>query len=299
MKQKLTSLADIVGPIETGSYVEGIETKPIQIRWVQCQCFEIKLPDGKTLITDPFYQEPIPGKMQQFHLPFPISVDDFEACDYIIINHAHMDHYLGVKEIFQRFQPMIICNSHFAMELSKTYDIPYSHIFAFENGSSHYFESFQLDTVRGSHNPLKGITANSTLNTKHIFNTIDTDVLDSFGCLFNTNYLFSFANGFRLGFASGINMQDTIEAWRNKKPNLLMRQRMVTTTEEEYAKECMALGGQLILPMHHESSFAHNADTNLFIKKVNTALTVYNSAAQAINLKRMQWYTVSMGIQMK
>ena len=35
----------------------------------------------------------------------PLSIDNFDACDYIFLNHAHPDHYLNIKEFVDKFPP--------------------------------------------------------------------------------------------------------------------------------------------------------------------------------------------------
>ena len=41
----------------------------------------------------------------------PLSIDNFDACDYIFLNHAHPDHYLNIKEFVDKFHPPISVDS--------------------------------------------------------------------------------------------------------------------------------------------------------------------------------------------
>ena len=50
----------------------------------------------------------------------PLSIDNFDACGYIFLNHAHPDHYLNIKEFVDKFHPPISVDSLYAAELSRT-----------------------------------------------------------------------------------------------------------------------------------------------------------------------------------
>lgn len=76
----------------------------------------------------------------------------------------------------------------------------------------------------------------------------------------------------------GIDNLNQAEAWRNSQPNLLLHQRMVYTTPEDYAQEVISLGGQLVLPIHHETAFAFNADMQKFTEEVNGLLAARSAA---------------------
>ena len=59
----------------------------------------------------------------------PLSIDNFDACDYIFLNHAHPDHYLNIKEFVDKFHPPISVDSLYAAELSRTIGIELAYIF--------------------------------------------------------------------------------------------------------------------------------------------------------------------------
>ena len=74
------------------------------MRWLGTACFEIILPDDKTLIIDPYLDDSVSA---------PIAADGIENCDYIFITHGHYDHVLDVGKLAQRFRPKIFCVSLF------------------------------------------------------------------------------------------------------------------------------------------------------------------------------------------
>lgn len=278
---------------EDVEYVPAMKAPQIKIRWVNGNMVEMKLPSGKTLITDPYYTE---GTMLSSKLPFKISIDDFDACDYIFLNHAHPDHYLNLKEFVDKFHPLVFVDSTYAHEVSRTLEIELAYIFPVEVGHSYVFPDFRLDTYHGMHNPLTGIRFGNYAFTEPLFGVKGTEALDQYGSLFNTNFMLTFSNGFKVGFAAGADNLNQAEAWRENQPNLLLHQRMVYTTPADYAEEVTSLGGQVTMPIHHESAYVSNADMQTFTENVNRLLAERGSVCRMFNPQRMKWYSVSLGI---
>lgn len=278
---------------ETVRYAPSETSAQLKLRWVNANMVEMRLPSGKTFVTDPFYTD---GNGVSFQLPYKISIDDFDSCDYIFLNHAHPDHYLNIKEFVDKFHPLIFVDSMYAAELSHTMGIELAYIFPVEVGHTYYFPEFRLDTYHGRHNALTGIGFGNYAYTEKLFGVKGTEPLDQYGSLFNTNFMLTLPNGYKIGFAAGIDNLNQAEAWRNSQPNLLLHQRMVYTTPEDYAQEVISLGGQLVLPIHHETAFAFNADMQKFTEEVNGLLAARSAACRMFNPKRMKWYTVQTGI---
>lgn len=296
----VNSTLNSVAPLkEDVRYYESEAAQQLQIRWINGNMVEMRLPGGKTLITDPFYTDGIGDSAISFRLPCSITVDDFNACDYIFLNHAHPDHYLNIKDLVDKFHPLIFVDSMYAAELSRTMQIELAYIFPVEVGHSYVFPNFRLDTYHGTHNPLTGIGFGNYSFTEKLFGVKGTEPLDQYGSLFNTNFMLTLNNHFKIGFAAGTDNMNLAEAWRNNGPNLLLHQRMVYTTPVDYANEVMQLGGQLVLPIHHETAFAMNSDMSQFTEEVNRLLQENAYPARMFNPQRLKWYTVQTGICIK
>ena len=65
---------------------------------------------------------------------------------------------------------------------------------------------------------------------------------------------------------------------------------------EEYAEECKLLGGQLIVPMHHDAAFDWNADMNAYARDVNGLLRQDGVPMAMFNPQRLKWYKVQTSI---
>ena len=270
-------------------YKEQISVTSLRFRWIHGQCFQFQLPGGKVLMTDPFFpQHPKAWKRENTPLP---DMDKLGQVDYVTINHAHFDHTAGLPDVLLRNRPTVICDRIFARELSAAYQIPEYHIFPIVPGMTYQFPDFWLDTVVGKHGDL------GTVCDLDGGELADPDLpmsgpLNSYGCLFNTNYLFTLKNHFRICFAAGVDVDTTAEAWCNQGAELLLRQRMRCAKPEEFVQDCKKLGGQIVLPMHHDACDETNTDMNGYTERVNQILEKENAPMRMLNPKRLKWYTV-------
>ena len=63
--------------------------------------------------------------------------------------------------------------------------------------------------------------------------------------------------------------------------------------------ECPCSRGQIVMPIHHETAFASNADMNAFAEGVNEILQRKNVNARMLNPQRMKWYKIQVGMDME
>lgn len=274
-------------------YQENGTAQSLRFRWIHGQCFQFQLPDGKVLMTDPFFPQN-PKAWTRENTPL-LDVENLGTVDYVTINHSHFDHTANLADVFKKSSPIVICDRIFARELSSAYQIPEYRICPIVPGMSYHFKSFQLDTVQGWHNDI-GSCCDLEGN---IFKDPENSMvgpLNSYGCMFNTSFLFTLTNNFRIGFAAGVDVDTMADAWKKNGPNLLLRQRLVYAAPEEYTKDCEALNGQLIVPMHHDACFEWNSDMNAYANEVNRLLAQDGSHMKMFNPQRMKWYTIKIGI---
>lgn len=275
---------------ETGSSMN------IQFRWIHGQCFQIRLPGGKVLMTDPFFPQH-PKAWINRDTPL-LDQKDIGPVDYVTVNHSHFDHTANLPDVFRENSPIVICDRIYARELSAAYQIPEFCIYPIVPGMTYYLPDFRLDTVQGKHGNLGGVC---DLKGEEFADPASpmTGPLNSFGCLFNTNYLFTLKNNFRIGFAAGVDIDTTADAWKNCGPDILLRQRMCHCGPESYAEECRHLGGQIVLPMHHDACDSDNQDMNAFAEKVNRILSADGNWMTMFNPMRLKWYSVNLQIKIE
>lgn len=251
-------------------YQTSIAVPILRFRWIHAQCFQFELPGGKILMTDPFFPQN-PKAWKEVCTP-AFDADGLGKVDYVTINHSHFDHTANLPDLFKQARPTVICDRIFARELSAAFQVPEACIRPIVPGLTYHFDDFTLNTFSGNHTDLGTV---SNFDGGKMFADPENPMigpLNSYGCLYNTNYAFTLKNGFFIGFAAGVDLTDLQAAWKNRRPGLLLRQRIATASAESYAEECASLGAQLVLPMHQDASCAENSDMNLFAQKVNGRL---------------------------
>ena len=276
-------------------YKTADEVPMVRFRWIHAQCFQLELPDGKVLMTDPYFPQH-PTARREKDTPL-LDLNDLGRVDYVVIGHPHYDHTENLPDVFRENSPIVICDRMYARELSATYQIPEYQICPILPGQTYYFDSFKLEVVQAKHNDL-GMVAD--LEGKFVGHPENPTFgpLNSYGSLFNNSFLFTLNNNFRLGFAIGVDVPTMARAWKGQGLNLLIRQRMLYNHTEEFVRECEAIGAQMVLPMHQDACYDFNADMNAFAQKVNERFESDGVRMKLFNPQRLKWYTLKTGISL-
>ena len=97
-------------------YQSGLSTNTLRFRWIHGQCFQFELPDGKVLMTDPFFPQN-PKAWTREDTPM-LDVETLGQVDYITINHSHFDHTANLADVFQKSSPVVISDRIIARDLT-------------------------------------------------------------------------------------------------------------------------------------------------------------------------------------
>lgn len=297
------------------AYESDIHSVSIRIRWISVQCYEIVLPNGKVIVTDPFYWD-----MSHFegmtdltqnqemeknvYAQVGFSVDEFTGADYIIMNHVHGDHTNLTGELWNRFYGRVLVPGACAEEVAKVYDIPYAAVYPLYPGNTYYFDDFTLKTYPGAHdnrafregkfmrpsNPDNGYAGSEG------FGVPCPNRIGPLGSMYNMNFLIETLNNFKIDFSAGRDYEEHLEHVRREHPNLMLRHRIRSYSPEEYARQIEQMGAQLALPLHHNNARAAGEDLNEYFGKVNQILKEHGSTAKAFNPEPYKWYTIQMSI---
>ena len=264
----------------------------IKLRWINTQCFEIKLSCGKTIITDPFIDID-PEKMPKYAIRCGFTSDDVEGADYIILNHTHGDHVIEVGKLARKFGSLVICHELAAAEVARVFDIPFTRVFPVSFNDSYHFEGFDLATFHGMHRSLP--KPPSAGGPKEFG---DLGELWSLGSLFNFNFMITTEENLRIGFSAGDYFDDLAEKWKPYRPNIVLRHRLQKDSAAELFTEVLEkTGAQIMLPMHHEDW--NNLDPG-FIEKVadevNAKAAKKGLAGRMFVPEQCRWYELSLGI---
>ena len=115
---------------------------PLRMRWLGTACFEIVLPNGKTLVIDPFVDDSVSS---------PITSDQFEGCDYLFLTHGHYDHILDAGKLAARFNPIIYCSQLVSESLSIHLGVNSDQIRTVTAGDIVRANGMTIEVIQGTH----------------------------------------------------------------------------------------------------------------------------------------------------
>ena len=287
----------------------------IRIRWISVQCYEIVLPNGKVIVTDPFYWDishfdgmteltKEQSMEKTVYAQEGFSVDRFTGADYIILNHIHGDHSNLAGELWNRFYGRVLVPAAGAEEVAKVYDIPYAAVYPLYPGNTYYFDDFTLKTYPGAHDNrafregrfMRPSDARNGYAGSEGFGIPCPNRTGPLGSMFNMNFMIETLNNFKIDFSAGRDYEEHVTHMMRERPNIMLRHRIRSYTPKEYASQIERMGVQLALPLHHNNARATEEDLNLSFSQVNQVLKSHGSAARAFNPEPYKWYTIQLSI---
>ena len=296
-------------------YKTEIVSCSLKIRWISVQCYEIVLPNGKVIVTDPFYLDASKydgitdlsksQKMERdIYSQTGFSVDDFTGADYIILNHVHGDHCNLVGELWNKFYGRVLCPAGCCEELARTFDIPYGTIYPLYPGNTYYFDDFTLKTYPGAHDNRsfregrfrRPSDPGNLTGGLEGFGVPCPTRLGALGSIFNMNFMIETHENFKIDFSAGRDYEEHVKHMTEEKPNLMLRHRIRSYSPEYCAQQILDMGAQLMMPLHHNNARASGEDLNEYFSKVNEILSSKGSPSRAFNPEPYRWYSVNLSI---
>lgn len=298
-------------------YEKRTDSQALSIRWISVQCYEIRLPNGKTIVTDPFYWDAgyydcmedrnmtSSQKMEkEIYAQRGFSVDEFTGADYMILNHIHGDHSNITGELWNRFRGRVLVPGACAAELARVYDIPYAAVYPLYPGNTYYFDDFILKTYPGAHDTRafregkfkRPSQQENDFGGSEGFGVPCPNITGPLGSMHNMNFLIQTRDNFRIDFSAGRDYEEHVEHVRREAPNLMLRHRIRSYTPEDYADQIEKMGAQLAMPLHHNNARASKEDLNEYFFQVNKILKERGSAARAFNPEPYKWYKLQMSL---
>lgn len=286
----------------------------IRIRWISVQCYEIVLPNGKVIVTDPFIWDGknLEGKeltkSEQRHLKTyaqtGFTVDDFTGADYMILNHIHADHSNIAGKLWDKFMGRVLVPGECAFEFARVYNIPHGAIYPIHPGNTYYFDDFTLKTYPGAHDNRsfrdgffkRPDDPSNEYEASDVFGVPYPNQTLALGYMYNINFMIETANNYKIDFSAGRDYEEHQRHMLEEKPNLMLRHRIRSYPPEYYAKQLEMMGAQFMMPLHHNNARAQDEDLNLYFQKVNEILKSHGSSARAFNPEPYKWYTIQTSI---
>lgn len=281
-------------------------TSCTRYRWFTENCHEFRLPSGKTLIVDPMFvtKETVAKNKVMASFYSGVTVDDLEACDYVFINHTHGDHIGYLKQLYEKFHPLIFANGYVAMKLAKTLDLPPRKIYPYSVPGVIRTSDFTLETFVGTHvvtiedKPYSeaGKDFGPDSNFGPLGAASDPD-LNLFGHMFNTNFILTTTDGLQIAFCAGEYNDHVRCDWKGRHPNFLIKQLSMPQRPgvlEEMAQSVEDLGVPFLLTMDHQNPVKDAAGS---AKKVNAMLKERGVSGRMFVPVSGRWYDLFAGIQ--
>ncbi len=268
----------------------------MEFRWINGQCFEFKLNNGVTILTDPWFHGKGNNQMLSEMSPPNFTVDDLEGADYVLLNHTHLDHIANLQEAVDRLHSTVIAHSGNIVELMKSHEIPVTDLYPVDYEGTYYMDGFVLETHHGTHHRGK-------MTLQQVMDWSPEDgFVGAMGGTFNMNCVITTAQGMRVAFIGG-NDDGMIERLQGpNKPNLIIRNKMASSkVKEGVAESCAdwfaAVDTQLLIPMHYETWLTKDPEfAYRMIEDMNRIMAEKGKVGRVAAMERGKWYTLDLSI---
>ncbi len=273
----------------------------IKIRWITTDCFEIVLPNGKVILSDPYITDS-PNKS--------FSPSEVSGADYILTTHIHFDHVNDLKEIAGKFNSLVFVGDLSATELCRLHDLAAERIFRMRGGEKIQFDDCVIEAISGRHILLPPNGTHTGLNsTVEKVNSMMKRPQDEewsiwLGCIEQLSYLVTTRDGTSILFWGGQATEDQCNKLRGIKPTVAIIQAS-GILPEKVAKVAGAIGAQIAIPHHHDylklaaaagMQLVGRQDADALIKQIGDYMAVDAPYTKFIELERGEWYAIGTAI---
>ena len=270
----------------------------IKLRYLSCASYEIVLPNGKHLITDPSYND-----FAHLNGYASFSSDQIERCDYILLSHSHGDHTASIKDLCDRFESKVFLGQMVVDDMSKYLDMDYTLLYPMVDGQTYEFSDIKITAHHFRHNHLPKIMTRSAFEKRGESMAV-SDVerrLNLHGSIECLDFCVTLENNLRLMIMAGkTELENPYLIAREFRPNIVIRQMFGAWTAEEYARALNRYSAQLALPNHQDACINKHGQQNYSYAELQIetekALKEIHSATTFFCPEPYQWYDVSLGI---
>lgn len=145
----------------------------LKVRWSGVNFYEFVLPNGKTIVMDPYFDDPNDTHNEYKYTPTDLPGGKWvNGADFVVLTHGHGDHTGEVASILENYPGAhLIAPEHALPSLVIKQKINYSGHYLDAAGAHDKFSfpGFTLETCRSNHNLSKGPVAD-TLDTAKYMN---------------------------------------------------------------------------------------------------------------------------------
>jgi L-ascorbate metabolism protein UlaG (beta-lactamase superfamily) len=265
-----------------------METKPLKIRWLNDACYQILLPNGKSLLIDPYIDES----------PYRVlSSEDIQSADYILVSHTHFDHVLDIAKISERFDSKIFVGQASGLELARCYDIPSYRMFWCSAGTRLEMPDFTLDCYSGKHTKLGDFDRPSRWPENIRKDGLDpnTVTLNMLGSYEYMIYRLTLPDHTRILVWGGGATEEAIAQAKEFQPDISIAQ-LPRETTDQVARLYAAIGGKIIFPHHHDFFMNKGEEGMRVIQETVDKTSQLAPFTLVVCPQKGKWYSIKTGV---
>lgn len=268
-------------------------------------CFEFRLPNGKTILVDPYFPED--GKETGK------DKEQVTACDYILLTHTHFDHDMHVGYFVEKFNPIVFTQAAAAEAVMLFHEIPMDNIIPVYHGQTFTLDDFTLQTYMTKHASFgmrkEDINNDITFRRTGITGHKRVDMYGDVECV---NFILTLPNGFSFAIVSGTDFsKDIRHACANANLDILFRQFGMRRSmknpgdfdsqipPEEFADVLTQYHAQIMVPFHFENTLKFWGEEKLkaYLIQAEQALRKKDSCTTILYPDEWNWYQAGMDIR--
>ena len=279
----------------------------VKLRWLNTAGFEIVMSNGKHILLDPF----LDGRVGRLEC-YPISIDEIEGCDYLLLSHTHFDHAKNVEDIQKKFPKLnLFCPDLSADALCREQHVDCGRIYRARSGEKYEFDDVTIECFAGRHTE----SSRGYYRTGKDYLKPDgsPDDLMWFGSLELINYLITTNDGTKILVWAGMTSSDQKHRFKGLKPNIALMHVSPKQDFNEFAELTEAMGTQVIIPHHYDATeklfeaipdmLNDSSEENKknfiidgkfsftrFMKALEKACQEKNPSAELLMLEHHKWY---------
>ena len=270
----------------------------LKLRYINGQCYEFVLPNGKHIITDPFITPQVLSGFRQFN------IDEIERCDYILLTHAHYDHTADIGTLCKKFGCKLLAGEMCIMSVAECFDIDLSQLIPLSNLCPLELPDFTVLPVRGKHYGTPGrLPRERFLNlSEEKFGIKGHSACDIYGCVETYDFCITLSNNVRLMYVSGVDYFNNIYTVAAQfHPNILIRHTAGSGTGAMWAKVINRFQAQVAFPSHHDNVYSGKWGKTMdeFSTEIQQELDNLGSQTRFVNPIPYKWYNLTMGIEVE
>lgn len=214
----------------------------IKLRWLNTAGFEIVLPGGAHLLVDPWLDSAT---------LYPLSLDEIERADYILLSHVHFDHAQDVGAVLAKFPKAKLFVGDLSVDpLCTEQHISLTNIYRVRSGEEYIFDDVKINVFAGRH------TENAKGEYRPKVFDDDSSSLKSltgwYGSMELQNYLITAADGTRVLIWAGQTTADQKYRLAGLKPDIACMHLSPKQDPYDFADLVKTIGAQVVIPHHYD-----------------------------------------------